>query len=64
MQATSRRLRILPLTTADYPTPARRPKWSVLDCSKIQEAFGISPRRWQEGLILMLSELCNGDRSV
>ncbi len=49
--------RIVPITTAEYPLPARRPPWSVLDCGKIGSAFGISPRPWQMGLTDMLRQL-------
>jgi dTDP-4-dehydrorhamnose reductase len=38
------------ITTAEYPTPARRPKYSVLDKSKIQAAYGIKLKSWQESL--------------
>ena len=38
------------LATADYPTPARRPADSRLDCSKIHTAFGIDPSDWQSAL--------------
>ena len=38
------------ITTADYPTPARRPANSVLDCGRIGEAFGIVPRPWRAAL--------------
>lgn len=33
-----------------YPTAARRPKYSVLDTSKIKQAFGLEIRTWQEAL--------------
>lgn len=39
-----------PLTTDQYPTPARRPKNSVFDCSRIQRDFGVAPRRWEDAL--------------
>jgi dTDP-4-dehydrorhamnose reductase len=39
--------RVLPIPTRDYPTPAARPAFSVLDCSRIQALFGISPRPWK-----------------
>jgi len=42
--------RVEPIPTTAYPTPARRPAYSVLDCSKIQAAFGITPRPWRESL--------------
>ena len=38
------------LTTADYPTPAKRPANSRLDCRKIFNEFGISPSNWQKAL--------------
>lgn len=38
------------IPTTDYPTPAQRPAWSVLDCSKLEETFGIAPRPWEKGL--------------
>jgi len=41
---------VVPIPTEAYPTPAKRPKNSVLDCSRIQEAFGIYPVRWQISL--------------
>lgn len=39
-----------PITTADYPTPARRPANSVLDCSRIAAACGIRLPDWHEGV--------------
>ncbi len=41
---------ITPISTADYPTPARRPAYSVLDCTKLQQTFGISLPPWQSAL--------------
>jgi dTDP-4-dehydrorhamnose reductase len=38
------------ITTAEYPTPARRPANSRLDCRKIQLMFGIAPSDWQAAL--------------
>ena len=48
------------ITTADYPTPARRPANSVLDCSRIGAAFGIVPRGWREALAEVIRELGEG----
>jgi len=39
-----------PITTADYPTPARRPAWSVLDTGKLRRVFGITLPQWQDGV--------------
>lgn len=46
----ARRLRLRPLATADYPLPAPRPAWSVLDCSRLQQRFGIALPHWQDSL--------------
>ncbi len=39
-----------PITTADYPTPAKRPANSCLDLTKIQQVFDIQPSNWQNAL--------------
>ena len=39
-----------PISTAQFPTPAKRPAWSVLDKSKIQATYGIKIRPWEEAL--------------
>ncbi len=46
-----------PITTADYPTPARRPAYSVLDTGKIQAQLGLSIPDWRDSLMTMLGEL-------
>jgi dTDP-4-dehydrorhamnose reductase len=38
------------ITTADYPTPAKRPKNSRLDCQKISQVFDVQPSDWQAAL--------------
>ncbi|KKD01472.1 dTDP-4-dehydrorhamnose reductase [Photobacterium halotolerans] len=38
------------ITTADFPTPAKRPANSKLNCEKIQREFGITPSNWQLAL--------------
>lgn len=38
------------ITTAEFPTRARRPANSVLDCSKLQEEWGIAPADWRAAL--------------
>lgn len=49
--------RVIPITTAQYPTPARRPAYSVLSCAKIAAVLGTHPPHWREGLRKMLTEL-------
>lgn len=39
-----------PIQTATYPTPARRPAWSVMDTSLITERFDIAPPSWEDDL--------------
>jgi dTDP-4-dehydrorhamnose reductase len=52
-----RRPRVVPLTTADYPTRARRPAYSVLDTSKAVAAFGLQFPDWRRGLESVLDEI-------
>lgn len=53
----ARRPRVLPITSAEYPTPARRPAYSVLDTAKLQRDFGIAPPAWRDGLRATVCEL-------
>lgn len=48
---------VIPISTADYPTPARRPANSRLDCSLIRDRYGLVLPAWQDGLRLTLMEL-------
>lgn len=48
---------VLPIPSRDFPTPAARPANSVLDCGRIERAFGIIPRPWRDGLNETLAEL-------
>ncbi|WP_432672385.1 dTDP-4-dehydrorhamnose reductase [Flavobacterium sp. SM2513] len=43
-------LDLQPIATSDYPTPAKRPRYSVLDKSKIKKVFGIKVKNWKESL--------------
>ena len=46
-----------PCTTEEYPTPAKRPAYSVLDKSKVKETFGIEVPHWSESLKKCLKNL-------
>ncbi|MET0567538.1 MAG: sugar nucleotide-binding protein, partial [Hyphomicrobiaceae bacterium] len=41
---------VAPIATADYPTPARRPANSRLDCSKAEQVFGVALPDWRAGV--------------
>jgi dTDP-4-dehydrorhamnose reductase len=41
---------IHPIPSSDFPTPAKRPSYSVLDTTKISADFGVKPRNWKEAL--------------
>ncbi|MEI6264509.1 MAG: dTDP-4-dehydrorhamnose reductase [Sphingobacteriia bacterium] len=41
---------LYPITTAEFPTPAKRPAYSVMDTSKIVKDFGIRLNDWEESL--------------
>lgn len=45
-----RTVRVVPVTSAEFPTPARRPKYSVFDCRKLEGILGCPMRPWREAL--------------
>jgi len=46
-----------PIPTSSYPTPAKRPAYSVLDKTKIQETFGIQLKDWKESLVVCIEKI-------
>ena len=48
---------VIPITTPEYPTPAKRPANSVLDCSLFTKHLAVHPRPWQESLADMINRL-------
>lgn len=48
---------VMPLHTAEYPTPASRPAYSVLDKTKIKEAYSINIPHWEESLAKCIAKL-------
>ena len=54
---------IKPISTAEYPTPAKRPANSALDCSLIEKTFNIHPRPWQESLAQMIRVLFSVEKT-
>jgi dTDP-4-dehydrorhamnose reductase len=47
---------VVPITSDQYPTPARRPRYSVLDNSRIASQFGLHLPHWKTQLELLLAE--------
>lgn len=43
-------VRVVPITTAEYPTPARRPAWGVLSTGRFERTFGFALPEWQATL--------------
>jgi dTDP-4-dehydrorhamnose reductase len=54
---------VLPITTAEFPTPAKRPANSCLDCSKLEQTFGVRLPHWQDGLQACIAELAGAAQS-
>jgi len=48
---------VAPIATADYPTRAHRPAYSVLDTRKLRETFGVDLPDWRQGLRDVIGEL-------
>ncbi|WP_026725443.1 dTDP-4-dehydrorhamnose reductase [Flavobacterium sasangense] len=46
-----------PIPTDSYPTPAKRPAYSVLDKTKIKKVFGVEIKNWKESLTVSLNHL-------
>ena len=51
--------KVRPLHTSEYPTPAARPHYSVLDKTKIKQTFGIDIPQWEESLEVCVRRLLN-----
>ncbi|UCF93754.1 MAG: dTDP-4-dehydrorhamnose reductase [Desulfobacterales bacterium] len=55
---------IEPIETSDYPTPARRPAFSALDCGRIQKCFGIERKPWPDSLKTTIARLLSDQTSA
>lgn len=51
-----KRPRVVPITTAEYPTPARRPAYGVLATGKFDRTFGIALPTWDDALARCVAE--------
>jgi dTDP-4-dehydrorhamnose reductase len=49
--------RVEPTSLADWPGPAKRPRYSPLDCSKVERTFGIMLPPWEQSLEMCLDRI-------
>jgi dTDP-4-dehydrorhamnose reductase len=64
LKSTGSPIPVLPIPTEAYPTPAMRPRNSVLDTSKLARTFGVVPADWKAGLEQCLEVLAlRGDQA-
>jgi dTDP-4-dehydrorhamnose reductase len=55
----TRKPQVIPIASVDFPTPAIRPTWSLLDNTGFQQHFGFSLPGWQNGLREVMTQLTN-----
>ncbi|MDA7623053.1 dTDP-4-dehydrorhamnose reductase [bacterium] len=48
---------VQPISTADYPTPALRPAYSLLDCTSSRELLGLKPTHWRQALQEVIADV-------
>jgi len=49
--------KLIPIASAEYPTPAKRPTNSRLSCERLEDTFGVSLPHWEQSLDLVLETL-------
>lgn len=49
--------KVMPVTTAEYPTPAKRPAYSVLSKTKIQQTYHLNIPQWQDSLHTVVKQI-------
>ena len=55
---------VTPITTAEWPTPARRPADSQLDCGKLKNVFGVHLPDWRPSLDRAVEKICLGETNA
>lgn len=50
---------INPITTVQYPTPAKRPAYSALDTNKIRKRYGLQTKDWKQSVTICLRRVAN-----
>ena len=51
-----RQAEVQPITTADYPTPAERPSYSLLNCTATRAALDLNGEHWRQALKTVLQQ--------
>lgn len=51
----ARKPRVIGITTAEFPTPARRPAYSVLDCACLEREYGLVLPSWRDALVTTMA---------
>ena len=54
--------RVIPIESEDYPTPARRPHYSVLNKGKIKSVYGLAIPHWESSLACCMRNTCNSNK--
>jgi len=49
--------KVNPIATSQYPTPAKRPLFTVLNCSKIRRDYGLNQPNWRTDLVPLVARL-------
>ena len=57
MEETNIDCKVLPIESFEYPTPVKRPSYSVLNKAKIKKDFGLVIPQWRDSLIICLKYL-------
>jgi dTDP-4-dehydrorhamnose reductase len=47
---------VTPIPSAEYPTPAQRPEYSVLDCARLNAVFGLALPDWRDAFAMCTEE--------
>lgn len=55
--------KVLPITSDAFPTTAKRPKYSVLDSTKLLNVHGVAMGRWQDGVKIIMNKLRQAEAS-
>jgi dTDP-4-dehydrorhamnose reductase len=54
---------VLPILASNYPLPARRPNYSVLNCNKLTQTFNVTQPDWHQSILSVLKELLGSMRT-